>query len=471
MEEAELLANPDLLKPLTKTKKSEQDLLELSKEELVDKIESLERHVQQLRNVIAKNAGSSLPQAKNKQQAIKFDFNRFKRRHVLLKVSYFGWDYMGFASQEDAGKSIESELFAALLQTKLIPSREEANYHRCGRTDRGVSATGQVISLDLRTALLQGEGVFCQDGYNGEEKGGKEEEIDYCTMLNRNLPAEIKVTGWAPAPRLDYSARFDCTSRTYHYYFPKANLDVDRMESAGDRLIGEHDFRNFCKMDVNNGVVQFVRRIDSIGINCMNRERDHERSGADDFVNSPYDMYRIVITAKAFLWHQIRCIVAVLFMVGEGKEDEEVITELLDVTKHPCRPAYTMAADLPLNLYSTQFDNINWRMTEYAREHVMKTTQEMWTKLSIKATMVREHLADVQGTNEVVSQTDCISGRRREKTYKPLLQLPVCPSLSEKIRTVAKRRKIDMEDEEGKLEAEAQGEEGTIEGEEGTGED
>ena len=32
--------------------------------------------------------------------------------------------------QEDAGKSIESELFAALLQTKLIKSREESNYHR-----------------------------------------------------------------------------------------------------------------------------------------------------------------------------------------------------------------------------------------------------------------------------------------------------------------------------------------------------
>ena len=94
---------------------------------------------------------------RQKLQTDKFDFDRFKRRHVLLRVSYFGWDYMGFATQvlcpnrkqncgscehekleilvdsklqEDAGKSIESELFAALLQTKLIKSREESNYHR-----------------------------------------------------------------------------------------------------------------------------------------------------------------------------------------------------------------------------------------------------------------------------------------------------------------------------------------------------
>ena len=90
---------------------------------------------------------------RQKLQTEKFDFDRFKRRHVLLRVSYFGWDYMGFATQvrnlniiilnnlktmetefvveqEDAGKSIESELFAALLQTKLVRSREESNYHR-----------------------------------------------------------------------------------------------------------------------------------------------------------------------------------------------------------------------------------------------------------------------------------------------------------------------------------------------------
>ena len=35
-----------------------------------------------------------------------------------------------WSMQEDAGKSIESELFAALLQTKLVRSREESNYHR-----------------------------------------------------------------------------------------------------------------------------------------------------------------------------------------------------------------------------------------------------------------------------------------------------------------------------------------------------
>ena len=45
-------------------------------------------------------------------------------------------------------------------------------------------ACHKVISLDLRSALMEGEGVFAQEGFKGEGPG-KEEEIDYCTVLNR----------------------------------------------------------------------------------------------------------------------------------------------------------------------------------------------------------------------------------------------------------------------------------------------
>ena len=47
--------------------------------------------------------------------------------------------------KEMTGKTIESELFRALAVTRLIESRETSNYHRCGRTDKGVSAFSQII--------------------------------------------------------------------------------------------------------------------------------------------------------------------------------------------------------------------------------------------------------------------------------------------------------------------------------------
>lgn len=92
---------------------------------------------------------------------------------------------------------------------------------------------------------------------------------------------------------------------------------------AAQYLIGEHDFRNFCKMDVGNGVIKFHRRIIDIQIEAI-----------DNSANS-YSMIRLELKGQAFLWHQVRCIVAILFLVGQGKEEVKIIQELLDVESNP----------------------------------------------------------------------------------------------------------------------------------------
>ena len=33
------------------------------------------------------------------------------------------------------------------------------------------------------------------------------------------------------------------------------------MEAAAEKLVGEHDYRNLCKMDVGNGVINYKRKI------------------------------------------------------------------------------------------------------------------------------------------------------------------------------------------------------------------
>lgn len=54
--------------------------------------------------------------------------------------------------------------------------------------------------------------------------------------------------------------------------YSRGDLDINLMRDAGKRLVGEKDFRNFCKMDVSNGVVTFLRRIDNITVNCLDKE-------------------------------------------------------------------------------------------------------------------------------------------------------------------------------------------------------
>ena len=96
-------------------------------------------------------------------------------------------------------------------------------------------------------------------------------------MLNSTLPEDIRVLSWAPVGP-DFSARFNCLHRTYKYFFPRGNMDIDvryilqqyivlysscaiicfslyksernlqEMRVGAQKLVGEHDFRNFCRV-------------------------------------------------------------------------------------------------------------------------------------------------------------------------------------------------------------------------------
>lgn len=92
----------------------------------------------------------------------------------------------------------------------------------------------QVISIDLRSSQLSGLGVSVPAGVEPKASGGATAELPYVKMLNRVLPPDIRALGWAPVPS-GFSARFDCQYRTYRYYFPRGNLDVELMAEAAKR--------------------------------------------------------------------------------------------------------------------------------------------------------------------------------------------------------------------------------------------
>jgi tRNA pseudouridine38/39 synthase len=123
--------------------KEMDNLSDCTKEQLIEQIKALKAHNTQLQNIIAKSTESAKrPKSKIKRS---FNFEKCKFRHVLLKFVYLGWDYQGYVTQEDTTNTIEHHIFNALTKTCLIESRATANYHRCGRTDKGVSSFSQVI--------------------------------------------------------------------------------------------------------------------------------------------------------------------------------------------------------------------------------------------------------------------------------------------------------------------------------------
>lgn len=67
---------------------------------------------------------------------------------------------------------------------------------------------------------------------------------------------------------------------------------------------------------------------------------------------------------------QIRCIAAVLLMVGEGKEKPEIVKELLNVAEFNRKPQYSMASEQALLLYKCSYDGLIFNMSENVGETV-----------------------------------------------------------------------------------------------------
>ena len=126
--------------------------------------------------------------------------------------------------------------------------------------------------------------------------------------MNRVLPNDIRVVGWCPVPD-HFSARFSCSYRLYRYYFTKRQMDLELMRTGGNHLVGQHDYRNFCKMDVVN-VRNYDREVLSFTI-----------APATPPTNSPEDVY--------YFEFKGRCIAVCLFFVFSYFQPDMCVCSIL----------------------------------------------------------------------------------------------------------------------------------------------
>ncbi|XP_042202439.1 tRNA pseudouridine(38/39) synthase [Callorhinchus milii] len=434
--------------------------------------------------------GAARPQRRGKsRQRRPFDFSAHGRRHVALRLCYLGWEYQGFAAQDNTSNTVEDKLFEALSKTRLVENRHSASYHRSGRTDKGVSAFGQVISLDLRSNLSRGLGVKpsnrdtdrdtdrirdtdgvidtviesdrVRDTEANPDEAAEQDEIRYVHILNRVLPPDIRVLAWAPV-RPEFSARFSCLHRTYRYLFPRAGLDVGAMGRAAEGYRGTHDFRNLCKMDVANGVVNFVRTVLASEVRPANSDGNSLGSG--------YQLWEFRVRGQAFLYHQVRCMMAVLLLVGRGLETPQVVERLLDVETNPEKPQYSMAVDYPLILDECAYSerDVRWVADSQALSLTVTELQRMWTCFVTKSQLVfrmlqrlnqtvrQERADDGDGDDEekplpwslalpsLSAQASGLTQGVQSRSYKRLMDRPRCEGLESRISHYTKRGRISL---------------------------
>lgn len=229
----------------------------------------------------------------------------------FITFAYRGTDFHGSQTQPN-GNTVQAELetaFATVL-------REPVPLTFAGRTDAGVHAEKMVAHFDWAKALPAN-----LDG-----------------RLNRLLPDSIAIRDIRPV-RDDAHARFDATSRTYHYRITTrkdpflcttytrvaSGLDFDAMNDAAGQLLGRQDFASFCRThtDVKTTI-------------CTISEAHWVRESGTEAV--------FVITADRFLRNMVRAVVGTLFEVGRGRMTTEEFAQVISAHDR-CRAGHSAPAE------------------------------------------------------------------------------------------------------------------------------
>lgn len=215
-----------------------------------------------------------------------------------LDLAYDGSGFHGYARQADV-RTVQGELEDALAQVVGDVETQVA-----GRTDAGVHARGQVVSL--RT-------------------GG---EVD-AARLQRSLASMLgpEIVVWRVRQVEDgFDARFSARSRTYRYRLLNRTLpdpflrrftwhvphplDLEGMRRAARHFLGEHDFASFCRPGEGRSTVREVL--------------DAEWWWEDQ------ELASFQVRARAFCHQMVRSLVALCVEVGRGRVEADRVAEIIE---------------------------------------------------------------------------------------------------------------------------------------------
>lgn len=214
----------------------------------------------------------------------------------FIHLQYRGTNYAGWQVQNNA-LTIQEVLDKA-LSTIL---REEIATLGCGRTDAGVHASSFYAHFDANGDFDAEKLVF---------------------KVNRFLPKDIAVFSIVPVHE-EAHARFDATSRTYHYKVHQhksaflhglstlthLQLDLDYLNRLASKFIMKGDFSSFQRVGGDN----------KTNI-CDVRESFWTQEG-EEFIYT--------ITADRFLRNMVRAVVGTQLDIVAGRFTEEALPGII----------------------------------------------------------------------------------------------------------------------------------------------
>ena len=203
-----------------------------------------------------------------------------------LTLEYDGRPFIGWQKQK--GQLSVQGVLEDALKTYL---RKVTTVYGSGRTDTGVHALGQVAHFDIDKKLDIRKAQYSLNA------------------LMRPHPVVIRKMEEVDE---DFHARFSAKQRTYLYRIQNTNfppalntgrvwhvnqkLDVNKMNEAAQMLIGKHDFSTFRA--ANCQAKSPIKTLDEIKVARIGEE------------------VQITVSARSFLYHQVRNFAGALVNVG-----------------------------------------------------------------------------------------------------------------------------------------------------------
>ncbi|NYT11686.1 MAG: tRNA pseudouridine(38-40) synthase TruA [Methanomassiliicoccales archaeon] len=200
---------------------------------------------------------------------------------AAVKIAYDGRSFMGSQRQPDR-YTVEGEVIRSIQKIEAVDSLPQSRFKAASRTDRGVSALGNVVAFDTDF-----------------------DEKQLIRALN-GVSSDVYYYGLAKVPT-SFSPR-RASVRWYRYVLPSEGIDVDMVLNAASLLQGKHDFRSFCKND------------DRTTVRVLNEARV-----------LPLGSYLVIdFKAREFLRNMVRRMVAALESVGTGNATISEVEQVLE---------------------------------------------------------------------------------------------------------------------------------------------
>ncbi len=231
-----------------------------------------------------------------------------------LTVAYDGTYFHGWQKQCATGDGDPQDLrtVQGVLEQAVIDAvREPVTLVGASRTDAGVHAVGQVAAFTTSCELATDR---------------------LCAAINARLPADVQARDVAIVPS-DFSPISDAIAKGYRYRIAWGRagrsgaprplfgrfttswtpycLDAVRMNEAARRLLGEHDFASFTR--VNHDRQSTVRTVYDCLVTADRRRR-----------------VLLDVAGDGFLYNMVRIIAGTLVEVGRGHIEPEAMSDILE---------------------------------------------------------------------------------------------------------------------------------------------